>query len=214
VLRLALGFALLGAKHEGREGARNARKPFAPFVHFVTFVIHNSPRNARCSSAWNRCSAWRSASRCWAWKRVVTGCVAPSTISISSSVSPYNSRTPAGHLPVGGLDWVLESCLFLRTFPLFPPRFKRMNCSAWFRANGSRMRGLCSGYYPTFTESSATSLIRERTFSIVIIVCKGRGSNPRKSMLESDLVSKRPMQGKASGNADVTSLSKPIKKPQ
>ena len=50
-------------EHEWREKARNARKPFASFVHFVSFVVHNSPRNARCSSVWNRCPAWRSASR-------------------------------------------------------------------------------------------------------------------------------------------------------
>jgi len=50
MLRLALGFALLGAqplefvdgglKHEWRERARNARKPFA------SFVIQTFPRNA------------------------------------------------------------------------------------------------------------------------------------------------------------------------
>jgi len=37
-----------------------------PSCPFVSFVIHNSSRNARCSSVWNRCSAWRSASSCLA----------------------------------------------------------------------------------------------------------------------------------------------------
>ena len=59
MLRLALGFALLGAqplefadgalfiesglKHEWHERARNVRKPFAAFVHFVSFVIDTPP---------------------------------------------------------------------------------------------------------------------------------------------------------------------------
>ncbi len=66
----AMLFVESGLKHEQREKARNARKHFASFV---CFGVHTSPRNARCSSVWNRCSAWHSASSCWWHARSKSG---------------------------------------------------------------------------------------------------------------------------------------------
>ena len=62
--RLNLWMAVRNTNNaKGHEMHENLSRPSCPFV---SFVIHNSPRNARCSSVWKRCSAWRWASHCWA----------------------------------------------------------------------------------------------------------------------------------------------------